>query len=559
MDAQTFLDNFGTIAEAPGGVQRLRDLVLDLALSGQLSQREGGDDSVSALLKETRQQLDAAARNGEIQRSTSAKPVTDPPHLIPSTWDWQPLSNLVAILDFRRKPVKQEERLARVQGKAPTELFPYFGATQQAGVIDDYLFDEELVLLGEDGAPFLTEGKHVAYLATGKYWVNNHAHVLRGMAVRNAYLVHALNRVDFADFVTGTTRLKLTQGKLVNVPIPVPPLAEQDRVVAIIGELATLCDALEARQERHHHATTRFRGSALDALAGAESPDDLHCAWERVSTKWAVLTATPVSVTGLRELVVQLATAGRLVRQNANDEPAASLLSSCRARKADLVKSGAVRSRPPLDDLSADDLSSPLPPGWALARLDDWCDVSGGVAKGRKLSGRATATVPYMRVANVKAGYLALDEVKEIEIPLDEVDRYSLAPGDVLLTEGGDWDKLGRSAIWTGEIAPCLHQNHVFRARTLDPGLLPEWVSLFTNSAAGRAYFQSKAKRTTNLASINMTELRSLPLPVPPAAEQHRILAAYGELLRACDELELRLIAQDDRASRLAAGLTQVA
>lgn len=555
MDTQTFLENLATIAEAPGGVQRLRDLVIDLGLQGSLTERHLTDGSVEELLASVHQQLSKAARNREIQKAPAARQIEDRPHEIPSTWTWEPLGDLVAILDFRRQPVKQEERLARIQDKSADELYPYYGATQQAGVIDGFLFDEELVLLGEDGAPFLTAGKHVAYLAIGKYWVNNHAHVLRGLAVANRYLVLALNRADYSDLVTGTTRLKLTQGKMVHIAIPVPPLAEQERIVARVEELMRLCDELESRQERRHLTTARFRSSAFHELTEAETPDDLRRAWERVNTNWPALTDNPDSITDFRKTMVQLAVEGRLVPQEAGDAPAIGLLEACQQRKTQLLKSGVARARSDLEPVSNDELPYVIPDGWTVARLDQWCDIAGGLAKGRGLAGRFTTMLPYLRVANVKAGYLALDEVKAIEVLLDEVDRYSLQAGDVLLTEGGDWDKLGRSAIWTGEIDPCLHQNHVFRARPLGDGLRPEWVSLYTNSEVGRIYFQSKAKRTTNLASINMTELRSMPLPVPPAAEQLRILARLATFTNGLTELERSLLRRDEAQRSFARGV----
>lgn len=558
MDAQTFLDNFATIAGAPGGVQRLRDLVLDLSLRGDLSDRRATDIPVEESLSSAWRQLKALESTREVQKLTSARSVDAPPHGVPASWRWEPLGRIAAILDFRRQPVKQADRMARIQGKPPEELYPYYGATQQAGLIDDYLFDEELALLGEDGAPFLTAGKHVAYVATGKYWVNNHAHVLRGLAATNRYLVLALNRVDFTDFVTGTTRLKLTQGKMVQLPVPVPPLAEQERIVAKVDELMGLCDGLEANQERRHRVSTQVRASALHALTHAESPDDLRHGWDRVSANWPTLTESPSCLGDLRDTVVQLAVEGRLSSGRAGDDPAESILDECRQRKADLVEAGG-RSRSDLAPISEDEIPFPLPRGWVLARLDHWCEIAGGVAKGRKTGGKSTVALPYLRVANVKAGYLALDEVKKIEVTVDEVDRYSLLPGDVLLTEGGDWDKLGRSAIWTGEIEPCLHQNHVFRARSMSDSLRPEWISLYTNSEAGRAYFQSKAKRTTNLASINMTELRSMPLPVPPAAEQVRILTAIEDLTSQLTRLSRALAQKENACARLTSGLSRVA
>ena len=237
----------------------------------------------------------------------------------------------------------------------------------------------------------------------------------------------------------------------------------------------------------------------------------------RVSENWSIVTQQPEDIYDIREAIRQLAVEGRLTHQDPSEEPGASILEACRGGRAAEMGARGARRRTELPQITPDELPYSLPAGWALARLDEFCDIAGGVAKGRKLAGRPVVALPYLRVANVKAGYLLLDEVKEIEVGQDEVERYSLRPGDVLLTEGGDWDKLGRSAIWTGEIDPCLHQNHLFRADPLSGTLLPEWVSLFTNSGPGRRYFQSKAKRTTNLASINMTELRSMPLPVPPS------------------------------------------
>jgi len=116
-------------------------------------------------------------------------------------------------------------------------------------------------------------------------------------------------------------------------------------------------------------------------------------------------------------------------------------------------------------------------------------NVVGGVTLGRKLDGRTLASFPYLRVANVKRAYLELDFVKEVSIPVEELEKYKLEPGDLLLTEGGDWGKVGRCAIWRGEIENCLHQNHVFRARLYTKDVLSEWLGLYANSAVGCAYF----------------------------------------------------------------------
>ena len=131
--------------------------------------------------------------------------------LIPQYWTWATLEESVDILDSQRKPINRKERNSRIEGKSESDLFPYFGATGQVGWIDDFLFNEELVLLGEDGAPFLNPVKDTAYIIRGKSWVNNHAHVLRAInnLIINEYLCYYLNSMNYRTYVTGTTRLKL--------------------------------------------------------------------------------------------------------------------------------------------------------------------------------------------------------------------------------------------------------------------------------------------------------------------------------------------------------------
>ena len=157
-------------------------------------------------------------------------------------------------------------------------------------------------------------------------------------------------------------------------------------------------------------------------------------------------------------------------------------------------------------------------------------EVQAGIAKGAKAL-RDPVELPYLRVANVQAGALDLAEVKTIEVDRSDVARYSLRAGDVLMTEGGDFDKLGRGTIWTGEIEPCLHQNHVFAVRCDLKKILPEWLSWVSGSHYGRRYFMLCSKQSTNLASINSTQLKAFPLPLPSLAQQQKI----GAIVRAAE------------------------
>jgi type I restriction enzyme S subunit len=177
--------------------------------------------------------------------------------------------------------------------------------------------------------------------------------------------------------------------------------------------------------------------------------------------------------------------------------------------------------------------------------------VLSGVTKGKKVAANEAVDAPYLRVANVQRGYLDLSVVKKIAVRKADEERYSLRRGDVLMTEGGDWDKLGRAAIWREEIPGCIHQSHIFRVRPPSDDIAPEWVITYVNSLLGRAFFEHASKQTTNLASINMTQLRGCPFPLPPLGEQQRIVAKIDELMVLCDRLEASLTAAAGTRHRL--------
>ena len=165
-----------------------------------------------------------------------------------------------------------------------------------------------------------------------------------------------------------------------------------------------------------------------------------------------------------------------------------------------------------------------VPEGWEVVPLKHLAQVRGGVTKGRDLSGEDVVDLPYLRVANVQDGYLKLEEVYTIEIKRSEVERYSLQPGDILMNEGGDNDKLGRGAVWRGQLEPCLHQNHVFAVRP-NENVNPDWINLTTQTEYLKFFFMSRAKQSTNLASISSSNIKEAPILYPPLDEQRRILS----------------------------------
>ena len=178
-------------------------------------------------------------------------------------WETKRLDEVADILDNRRIPVNSKERDSR-QGPVP-----YFGATGQVGWIDDHIFDEEIVLLGEDGAPFLDSTKQKAYIVRGKSWVNNHAHVLRAKEdIPSLYLKYWLDRLDYRPYVNGTTRLKLTQGEMRRIPGPLPPERERYEIVAEIEKQFSRLDEAVANLQRVKANLKRYKDSVYAEVFG---------------------------------------------------------------------------------------------------------------------------------------------------------------------------------------------------------------------------------------------------------------------------------------------------
>lgn len=180
---------------------------------------------------------------------------------------------------------------------------------------------------------------------------------------------------------------------------------------------------------------------------------------------------------------------------------------------------------------------SPQTECWPTFSLGDKAAIASGITLGRRLDSEKARLVPYLRVANVKDGFLDLQDLKSTLATPTEINTLQLRTGDILLTEGGDADKLGRGTYWRGEVLECIHQNHIFRVRLNDPRCLPEFVSAQLCSAYGKRYFLAHAKQTTGIATVNQRVIKNFPLKIPPLSEQLKIVAALERKIALADEI----------------------
>jgi len=226
---------------------------------------------------------------------------------LPTGWRWVKLGEVCIFLDSKRIPVSEFERTKRIRGKSQEDLFPYYGANGQTGWIDEYIFDEPLILLAEDGGNFGSKERPISYRVTGKCWVNNHAHVLHPLTdvIDFDYCYYMLcMHPDVGDIVSGSTRAKLNQNIASGIPIPLPPLPEQKRIVAILNEQLSEVEKARLTAETQLESANALNSAYLREIFN--SPESQT--WEKKMLKDVIVEARPGFACGTRDTkgVVQL-------------------------------------------------------------------------------------------------------------------------------------------------------------------------------------------------------------------------------------------------------------
>ncbi|MCC8911990.1 restriction endonuclease subunit S [Xanthomonas euvesicatoria] len=540
--------NLPLLAGAPNGIKKLRELILELAVRGKLVPQDPNDEPASKLLKQIAEEKARLVAEGRIKKQKVLGEISeeDAPFHVPTSWDWVRLGDSLEMINGRAfkpsdwkgvgLPIVRIQNLNRMD--AP------FNYCEESSVDDRHVIDTGTILISWSGTPGTSFGAFI--WRRGRAALNQHIFscLQKGDAFFDRFLILAINtRLDelIAKAHGGVGLQHVTKGKLEALTLVAPPLAEQHRIVAKVDELMALCDRLDARQADADSAHAQLVQALLESLTQARDAEDFAQSWQRLAEHFHTLFTTEPSIDALKQTLLQLAVTGKLVPQDPNDEPASALVNRINAEKQRYLAESKARKQ---KDLATDSRPEPpfeVPDGWVWQTIDDVLHVTGGVTLGRKLAGRKLMSKPYLRVANVQRGRLEMDHIKEVEVPEDEVEKYLLQRGDLLITEGGDWDKVGRTATWRDELPECLHQNHVFRARAVIADWEPRWAEMYLNSASAREYFAGSSKQTTNLASINMTQLRACAFPLPPLAEQHRIVAKVDQLMALCDRLKSRL------------------
>ncbi|EGA2806029.1 restriction endonuclease subunit S [Salmonella enterica] len=555
------------------GIKKLRELILELAVRGKLVPQDPNDKPASVLLERIATEKAELVKQGKIKKQKPLPEISEEekPFELPAGWEWARLNELapMGIIDGDWIESKDQDpsgayrliQLADVGIGDFKDKSDRYINTSTFHRLNCHQLMEGDILIARLPNPI---GRACIFpkLSQSAITVVDIATMRPSGNYSAEYIISAINSLTFRQqvesFGKGATRFRIATGHLKTLLLPIPPVQEQYSIFKKIKELMSLCDQLEQYSLTSLDAHQQLVETLLTTLTDSQNADELAENWARISEHFDTLFTTEVSIDALKQTILQLAVMGKLVPQDPNDEPASELLKRIAQEKAQLVKDGKMKKQKPLPPISDEEKPFELPSGWEWCLFEDVVDIQSGITKGRNLANRKLISIPYLRVANVQRGYLDLSEVKEIDIPEEEKDKYHVIKGDLLITEGGDWDTVGRTTVWCHDWY-IANQNHVFKGRIIGQDIDPYWLETYMNSPYARDYFASASKQTTNLASINKTQLRGCPVAIPPSSEAEKIMLKLNDFNELCEKLKLQIQSAQQTQLHLADALTDAA
>lgn len=541
MNAERLLAHYEKIADAPGAIVRLRRFILDLAVRGKLVPQNKNDEPASELLKRIAKEKARLVDAGHVRTPKPIPALSEVFFQLPENWQWSQLAEIGVLSPRNEAPDALEASFVPM-----TLIAAEYGVANQheirpwGEIKKGYThFIEGDVGLAKI-TPCFENGKSTVFrnLSGGIGSGTTELHVVRPIYVSPDYILLFLKSPHYIE--TGTPKMTGTAGQkrvpteyFAHSPFPLPPLAEQHRIIAKVDELMGLCDRLEAARENREAARDRLAAASLARL-NAPDPETLQADAHFALDSLAALTTRPDQMKQLRQTIFNLAVRGKLVPQEPGDEPAQELLKRIGTQ----------------NDRRDFDFDHELPPNWTWALIEQCFAVSGGMQKTPARMPKANS-FPYLGVGNVYRSRLNLANVKKFELAAGELERFRLEPEDILVVEGnGSASEIGRCAVWHGEIENCVHQNHLIRCRPKMLQLTP-YAELYLNSPDGMAEMKRLAITSAGLFSLSVGKIRKIPFPLPPLAEQLRIVAKVNALTTLYDKLEASLTAAAATRRRL--------
>lgn len=558
MNAERLLEHYEKIADAPDAIVRLRKFILDLAVRGKLVPQDPNDEPASELLKRIAKERARLVKAGEIRKPKEFSPLEDR-EVLPIGWTVTRLDGLSprSLCDgdwIETKDQSEDGGIRLIQladvgvGEFLNKSARYITEETEARlnctrlVVGDVLIARlpnpigRACIFPDIGQPAIT-AVDVA--------------ILRPDAnVSGEFLVLAMNappiREQIEAYGKGATRFRVSTGHLKTIQIPLPPLAEQHRIVGKVDELMALCDQLEAARTARETTRDRLAAASLSRLNSPDSEtfhDDAVFAVEALPA----LTARPDQIKQLRHTILNLAVRGKLVPQDPTDELAAELLTRIGEERAARSRMGAI-PKPKITSRDVNRFSEGLPIGWSPIALGDVCDLVTSGSRGWA-EYYADSGPGFVRAQNIRFGRMRLDDLAFVNPPSNsEGSRTQVYKNDLLIVITGAG--VTNPALLERDLGEAYVSQHVGLVRPSDSSLSP-WLLLCLMADAGGRSELVECAYGAGKPGLNLDNIRSLSVPLPSLAEQHRIVAKVAELMALCDQLEASLTTADETRRKL--------
>lgn len=555
--------HFDTAFAAPDGIAKLREVILKLAMQGKLVPQHANDVPANELFKTIEAEKKRMLKDRKIKAPKTLPEITasDEPYTLPHGWKWVRLGAVGNV--FNGNSINASEKESKYVG---VEGLPYI-ATKDVGYGFDPLDydngicipqEEEKFRIAHHGAVLIcaeggSAGKKCGLTDRDICFGNKlFANELHGQIPSRFILYVYLSPVFRASFAAAMTGIigGVSIAKFVEIPIPLPPLDEQHRIVAKVDKLMAQCDALDNLRSEREEKRLATHAAALSQLLDTTDNLSADDAWAFINENFGNLYSVKKNVIELRKAIRQLAVKGWLVPKDPNDPPAIELIKQLEAEKQRLVKERKIKGVKPVSLISEEDKPFQIPDHWRWVRIAELAEsIDYGTSQ---KTCDDSSLVPVYRMGNIVDGQLIDEGFKYIAPNIDELPHLFLKPNDILFNRTNSYELVGKSARYTGSDNYATFASYLIRIRPLDALLNPAFISL----AMSAPYFRStqiepEIVQQCGQANFNGTKLSLCVIPLPPFDEQNRIVARADQLMALCEKLGQQIDAATSKQNQL--------
>jgi len=541
-----YIDEFEKVYNASVSIQGLRDKVLQLAIEGKLVEQDPNDEPANVLIERIKVERDKLVKEKKIKKPKKFEPITEDeiPFEIPEGWEYEKIGNVIDEIFGGGTPSKSNPRYwngnlkwASVKDFSDSDVF----LNDTVERITEMGLEKSSSRIVEEGNLIISTRMGLGRIVICK------DDIAINQDLKGVKLSEELNRLFFLFAYkslkiegTGTTVKGIKQDKLLNIGIPIPPRAEQDRIMTRFKLLMSEIDQLEEKLRRKEHLLELLPNAVVDAIASCETGEELKTQLWFVIENFEEIFQSPESMQDLRNVILQLAIEGKLVEQDSNDEPASVLIERIIVERDKLVKEKKIKKPKKLEPITEDEIPFEIPESWEWIRLDNLCKLitKGSSPKWQGISYVDNEEVLFVTSENVGNNEMLLSKRKYVEFKFNDLQpRSILNKNDILMNIVGA--SIGRTAIYQSDVLANINQA-VCLIRFMDDSMNLGYMLNFFNSTTCIGFMYDKQVDNAR-ANLSMGNISKFLIPVPPAEEQSRINNKVAYLMSIIDKMEVEL------------------